>query len=198
MKDYNGLSNVMTRRELLKLGALAATATMMQTPTMAPAAPPGYGIEGRIAPELEIDYWIDRHGDSTHFQLADHEGKWIFLKCFQSWCPGCHAHGFPALKRVSDALADNPNIAFAGIQTVFEGRYTNTVDKVRDIQLRYDLRMPMGHDPGLNEGHPQTMVDYRTGGTPWMILIDPQRQVVFNDFGIDVDKAIAFLTTQTA
>ena len=41
------------------------------------------------------------------------------------------------------------------------------------------------------------MRDYRTGGTPWMILIDPQRRVVFNDFGIDVEKAIAFLRSQT-
>jgi hypothetical protein len=189
---------MMTRRELLKLGALAATASVMQVPTQTAAAPPGYGIQGRLAPELEIDYWIDRNGDPAHFNLANHEGKWIFLKCFQSWCPGCHEHGFPALKRISDALSDHPNIAFAGIQTVFEGHYTNTVDKVREIQLRYDLRISMGHDPGLEGGRPQTMVDYRTGGTPWMILINPQRQVIFNDFGIDVDKAIAFLVAQSA
>lgn len=156
-----------------------------------------YGIKGRIAPELEIDYWIDENGESTSFKLAEHADKWIFLKCFQSWCPGCHSHGFPALKQISDALADNPAIAFAGIQTVFEGHYTNTVDKVRQIQLQYDLQIPMGHDPGLEHGHPKTMVDYRTGGTPWMILIDPQRNVIFNDYGIDVDKAIAFLVSQT-
>ena len=57
------------------------------------------------------------------------------MKCFQSWCPGCHSHGFPALKKVSDAFADNQNIAFVGIQTVFEGYFTNMVDKVREIQL---------------------------------------------------------------
>ena len=101
------------------------------------------------------------------------------------------------MKQISDALKDNPKVVFAGIQTVFEGHYTNTVDKVREIQLRYDLQMPMGHDPGLEGGHPQTMRDYRTGGTPWMILINPERQVVYNDYGIDADKAIAFLTSQT-
>lgn len=156
-----------------------------------------YGIKGRIAPELDIDYWIDENGESTSFKLAEHADKWIFLKCFQSWCPGCHSHGFPALKQISDALSDNPAIAFAGIQTVFEGHYTNTVDKVRQIQLQYDLQIPMGRDPGLEHGHPKTMVDYRTGGTPWMILIDPGRNVIFNDYGIDVDKAIAFLVSQT-
>ncbi len=153
---------------------------------------------GRIAPELKVDFWIDKNGDSTHFELAQHEGKWIFLKCFQSWCPGCHSHGFPALKKISDALAGNPKLAFAGIQTVFEGHYTNTVDKVREIQLQYDLQIPMGHDPGPKNGRSYTMADYRTGGTPWMILIDPDRQVVYNDFGINVEKVIAFLVSETA
>ena len=187
-----------TRRQLLKFGAFTAATGLLQFPTGVLAASPGYGIEGRVAPELEIDYWIDSLGEPTSFRLADHQGKWVFLKCFQSWCPGCHSHGFPALKRISDAFVDNPDIAFAGIQTVFEGFYTNTVDKVRDIQLQYDLLMPMGHDPGENEGHPRTMRDYRTGGTPWMVLIAPDGRVVFNGFGIDVDRAIAFLQAQTA
>ena len=94
---------------------------------------------------------------------------------------------------MSEALADNPNIVFAGIQTVFEGSYINTVDKVREIQLQYDLKMSMGHDPGDN-GRSNTMMSYRTGGTPWMILISPEREVMYNDFGIDTDRAIEFLT----
>jgi len=58
--------------------------------------------------------------------------------------------------------------------------------------------MPMGHDPGPDGDSPKTMLSYRTGGTPWMILIAPDRQVIFNDFGIDADKAIDFLVEQTA
>ena len=187
----------MTRRDMLKYGLSAIGTAALFKSGMAAAAARDYGIVGKAAPELTIDYWIDENGEPTSFKLAQHEGKWIFLKCFQSWCPGCHSHGFPALKKISDALAGNSKIAIAGIQTVFEGHYTNTVDKVREIQLRYDLKIPMGHDPGLDRGHPQTMTDYRTGGTPWMILIDPERRVIFNDFGIDIDKAIAFLETQT-
>ncbi len=190
--------DMISRRGLVKYGFLAGAAAMIQKPTLGLAAAPGYGISGQSAPELNIDYWIDRNGRESSFELAAQEDKWVFLKCFQSWCPGCHSHGFPALKQISDALADNPKVAFAGIQTVFEGHFTNTVDKVREIQLRYDLEMPMGHDPGLEGRQPQTMVNYRTGGTPWMILISPDRQVVYNDFGIDVDKAIAFLVSQTA
>lgn len=189
---------MISRRNLLKSGLVGLGGLAMQQINPLTAASPNYGIRGRLAPELKVDYWIDPDGAATDFKLADHAGKWVFLKCFQSWCPGCHSHGFPALKAMSDALADNSQVVFAGIQTVFEGHYTNTVDKVREIQLRYDLHLPMGHDPGLEHGRPQTMADYRTGGTPWMILIDPERQVLFNDYGIDVDKAIAFLQARTA
>ena len=155
-----------------------------------------YGIVGREAPELRVDYWLDSKGEPREpFQLSLHQGKWVLLKCFQNWCPGCHSHGLPALKKMSDALADNPKVAFAGIQTVFEGSLFNTQSKVLKIQQDYDLKIPMGHDPGDERSF--TMMDYRTGGTPWMILIDPSRRVVFNDFGLDADKAIEYLKEQT-
>ncbi len=189
---------MLTRRRivqssLLTVGALALSKTLV----VKSATNTDYGIVGRTAPELEIDYWIDRHGNPTSFSLTEHKGKWVFLKCFQSWCPGCHSHGLPAVKKISDALENNPRVVFAGIQTVFEGFGTNTVDKVRKVQLQYDLQFPMGHDPGEPNGHPATMINYRTGGTPWMILIDPHQEVVYNDFGIDADKVIDFLVKQT-
>ncbi len=182
---------MLSRRKLIKSGLFTLGALAMSRSSLLQAAPDGYGITGYPAPELEVDYWIDQDGNPTTFSLAAHRGKWVFLKCFQSWCPGCHSHGLPAVKKISDALAGNPNIVFAGIQTVFEGSFINTVDKVRKIQLQYDLKMPMGHDPG--DGRSKTMMAYRTGGTPWMILINPDREVVFNDFSINADKAIEFL-----
>lgn len=188
----------MNRRQLLKSAAAALGSAALLGSSPGGATRIDYGIKGRIAPELQVDYWIDRDGAPTSFHLSDHAGKWIFLKCFQSWCPGCHSHGFPALQTIADELASNPEIAIAGIQTVFEGHFTNTVDKLREIQLRYNLQIPMGHDAGPEHGHPQTMIDYRTGGTPWMILIDPERRVVFNDYGIDADRAVEFLRAQTA
>ena len=181
----------MNRRQWLKTSLYTLGAAAMAKSSILSAAPDGYGIVGYQAPELEVDYWIDESGESTSFNLAEHAGKWVFLKCFQSWCPGCHSHGFPSVKKISDALADNPNIVFAGIQTVFEGSFVNTVDKVRKIQLQYDLNMPMGHDPGSN-GRSNTMMAYRTGGTPWMIVISPNGGVVYNDFGIDADRAIEY------
>ncbi len=187
-----------SRRDFLTNCLLGAGAMTVYKPSFSADTSSRYGIVGSTAPELEVDYWIDDKGNSTSFKLSEHKQKWVFLKCFQSWCPGCHSHGLPALKKISDAMSGNPNIVFAGIQTVFEGYSINTIEKVRKTQLQYDLHLPMGHDPGT-EGHsPMTMQNYRTGGTPWMILINPEREVVYNDFQIDADKAIAFLNKQTA
>ncbi len=186
------------RRRLLTGTLVSAAALTLPKPLLSIAAASRYGIVGRTAPELDIGYWIDKEGMPTSFKVSDHQGKWVFLKCFQSWCPGCRSHGLPTLKKMSDALRGNPNIVFACIQTVFEGYSINTREKVRETQLEYDLHLPMGHDPGSEGRRPATMVNYRTGGTPWMILINPERKVVYNDFSINADKAIEFLIEETA
>lgn len=159
-----------------------------------------YGILGYEAPELAIDYWIDAEGKPASFTIAESKGKWTFLKCFQNWCPGCHASGFPSLKAFADEFHDNPKVAIAGIQTVFEGFSTNTQDAVRELQLRYELPVVMGHDPGDPEGLKisDTMLKYRTGGTPWLILIDPEGVVAFNDFRVDTGKLIEFMHEQVS
>ena len=73
----------------------------------------------------------------------------------------------------------------------------NTREKVRETQLRYALPIKMGHDPGNPEGDhlPRTMRDYRTGGTPWVIIIDPNGRVVFNGYHINIDKLISHVRT---
>jgi hypothetical protein len=35
------------------------------------------------------------------------------------------------------------------------------------------------------------MEDYRSGGTPWFIVIDPKGEVIFNDFRLDSDRVMA-------
>ena len=158
------------------------------------------GIEGYRAPELVMDYWIDGDGKPSSFSVEKERGKWVFLKCFQNWCPGCHSSGFPTLKAFSDEFFGHPKVAIAGIQTVFEGYSTNTVDAVRELQLRYELPVVMGHDPGNKDTHdvPTTMRNYRTGGTPWLILINPDGVVVYNGFHVDPDKLIEYVGNQIA
>jgi thiol-disulfide isomerase/thioredoxin len=182
-----------TRRSLI-LGGIAAVAS----PNLVKAAANGYGIEGQIAPELEVSQWIDGTGQPTSFKLSNERGKFVLLECWQAWCPGCHSHGFPTFQKVYQAFKNNKYFVAVGVQTTFEGYETNTSDKMRTMQVRYDLPIPMGFDAGNPEKgtHPSTMANYRTGGTPWVVLISPEGRVIYNDFGMDGDSAIAYLGTE--
>jgi thiol-disulfide isomerase/thioredoxin len=147
------------------------------------------------APEFNVKDWIDANGNKTdQIKLADFDGKFKIIYCFQSWCPGCHSKGLPDLKKMVDALEGNDQIAFLTIQTVFEGHNENTYDKIFETQKQYDLKIPFGHDAG-DDGKSKSniMSNYKTGGTPWFILIDKHNNVVFADFHLKVDAAIAFL-----
>lgn len=158
------------------------------------------GIEGLQAPELSFHYWIDAKGKPGSFSMKESRGKWVFMKFFQNWCPGCHEYGFPALKAFSDEFHDHPDVKIAAVQTVFEGYNSNTVDDVRKLQLRYELPIMMGHDEGdaINHKLPSTMRNYRTGGTPWMVLVAPDGMVVFNDFHVNSDSLIQFVKANVA
>ncbi|MGI9318754.1 MAG: peroxiredoxin family protein [bacterium] len=193
----NSLTDLEGRRRFIA-GMSAALAGLSSPQPVLGQSTPQYGIEGHIAPELELDYWIDRNGEPGSFSVTDSRGKWVMLKCFQDWCPGCHSSGFPTLKAFADRFAHHHDVVIAGIQTVFEGFSANTVEDVRKLQLQYDLPILMGHDPGDPEGdhRPQTMIKYRTGGTPWIILINPQGRVVYNHFHVNSDRLIAYVDEQ--
>jgi len=205
MNDLNNTSTIAVakpgRRELLlktaagiAIGAgLGSTATRAQTSNGI-----RWGIEGHEAPEITLDYWIDADGNPGHFSVLESRGKWVFLKCFQDWCPGCHSSGFPTLQAFSRRFHDHPKVAIAAIQTVFEGYQSNTLEDVRKLQLRYELPIVMGHDPGDPETdkRPVTMGAYFTGGTPWLILINPKGTVVFNNYHADSDKLIEYVAGQ--
>lgn len=155
-----------------------------------------YGIEGQPAPELQVGQWIDGDGNAMKdVKLADYEGKFKVIYGFQAWCPGCHSSGLPALQKMVEALKDSDKVAFMAIQTVFEGAHANTFERMVEVQKQYDLKIPFGHDLGdeTTRNISSTMHNYRTGGTPWFILIDEHNKVVFNDFRLDADKAIEYL-----
>ncbi len=190
------------RRELLRrgvaratIGGLALSSNVVWSQTSGGVR---WGIEGHEAPEIELDYWIDADGQPAHFSVAESRGKWVFLKCFQDWCPGCHRSGFPTLQEFSTRFHDHPKVAIAAIQTVFEGHTSNTLEDVRKLQVRYELPIIMGHDPGNPETdtRPVTMRRYFTGGTPWLILINPAGTVVYNHYHVDTGKLIEFISEQ--
>jgi thiol-disulfide isomerase/thioredoxin len=155
-----------------------------------------YGIEGQVAPELEDFQWIDEKGEiRTSVKLDEFGEKFKVIYCFQSWCPGCHSRGLPALQKMVSALKGSEKVAFMAIQTVFEGFSANTYTKMVETQKQYELKIPFGHDDGSGSTRKisSTMQNYRTGGTPWFIFVDQKNRVVFNDFHLNAEKAIEFL-----
>lgn len=50
------------------------------------SASAGYGIQGQMAPELNLSNWIDGNGHKTDpVNLGDYRGKVVYLYFFQDW-----------------------------------------------------------------------------------------------------------------
>ncbi len=150
-----------------------------------------HGIVGRPAPEWRVDPWLSNVESDDGLHIADITEPVIYLYNFQAWCPGCHSHGFPTMNAVRDALVGDGSrdkVRFVAIQTVFEGHATNNPEAAVESLARHGLDdIALGHD----SGHPPTiMADYRTGGTPWTVLIGPNRTVLAEGFTIDADHAL--------
>jgi thiol-disulfide isomerase/thioredoxin len=144
---------------------------------------PKIGIVGQAAPELGLDHWIGPDGAPLDpVRLADLRGKVVYMLFWQSWCPGCHQVALPMLERISRRFARDERIAFLAVQTVFEGFESNTEDKVLETQRRYNLKLPMAHDGGTESEPSRVMKDYRTGGTPWAVIVDKDGVVRLNGF----------------
>lgn len=140
-----------------------------------------------MATELRVPHWIDAKGNARNpLKLAELGNGFKVLYLFQAWCPGCHSHGFPTLKRLVDAMTPH-GFGFAAIQTVFEGAHTNTAERLREMQQRYGTAIPFGHDAPGDGRRSTVMADYGTRGTPWFIVLDPLGEVVHSDFELDAD-----------
>lgn len=147
------------------------------------------------ASEFGVKYWIDEKGSPiTPIQLKDINKKFKVIFCFQNWCPGCHSDGFPTLVKMVNELKDNSNVFFMAIQTVFEGFEQNSISKISELQKKYNLEIPFGHDAGIDD-HSMSifMQNYQTGGTPWFVLIDNNDIVISSGFNINANAAIHFL-----
>jgi hypothetical protein len=88
------------------------------------------------------------------------------------------------------------DVGLAAIQTVFEGAEVNTFDRLRENQKRYRLRVPFGHavaDADSGDAMPAIMAAYRSGGTPWFVVIAPDGRVVYDGFVLVADGVIQAL-----
>ncbi len=144
-----------------------------------------YGILGQQAPRWQVESWFNLPEGQIGIDVYDFKGKTVYLYCFQSWCPGCHKYGFPTLMEMQE---QHQEVQFVAVQTVFEGFESNTLERARAVANHYDLKIPFGHDSGPDNNRSAIMKSYRTGGTPWIILIDHNGIVQFNDFHASIDQ----------
>ncbi len=168
--------------DMRTLVALAAL-TVLAAPPFATAGPPRPGIEGQKAPSWGVGQWINLPPGTSTIDVGDFQGKVVYLYGFQSWCPGCRRYGFPTLNTLLGEYDDAEDVAFVAVQTVFEGFSTNTARRAWETARQFDLDIPVGHDGKAGVGS-VLMRRYRTGGTPWVVIIDKKGTVRFNDFHI--------------
>jgi thiol-disulfide isomerase/thioredoxin len=146
------------------------------------------GIRNRPAPAWGVTEWLNLPKGKTSLDLADYRGKVIYLYGFQSWCPGCHQHGFPTLKEIIARYGSDTNVAIVAVQTTFEGFQSNGFAQAKQIAKRYELKISVGQS-GTAQEPSLVMQRYRTGGTPWVVIIDRQDVVRFNDFHVTAADA---------
>lgn len=150
------------------------------------------GIVNQRAPDWNVEQWLNVDRTSSLPEITDYRGKVLYLYFFQAWCPGCHRHGFPTLKKMASKYESDESVAFVAIQSVFEGFGSNTFERAGQVALQYDLNFPVGHS-GNNGKRSPLLRSYRSGGTPWTIIVDPEGTVRYNDFHIDVSTASALI-----
>lgn len=167
--------------------AMIAADGMFASPILAQGQPER-GIVGRPAPEWQVSQWRQLPAGKSSINIDDYKGKVTYLYFFQSWCPGCHRDGFPTLQALTEKFKDDADVAFVAIQTTFEGFAVNTPEKLEKMAARYALSIPFGQSEGV-DATPDIMRKYRSGGTPWVVIIDPQGVVRFDGFHISPDAA---------
>ena len=168
---------------------LVALSVLFVTLSVAAEGNRSLGIAGRQAPAWDLE-WLNLPETYGDLSVEDFRGKVLVVFCFQSWCPGCHSHGFPAMQEIEQHFRKNDDVQMVAIQTVFEGFGTNTAYRALEEVETYGLEIPVAHDAGDN-GLSPFMRAYRTGGTPWTIVIDPAGKVVWNGFQIQPQQAIS-------
>jgi len=172
--------------EALRIGVLLLCLGVLN---LSAADQPRPGILNKPAPSWGIAEWMNLPKDTKTLDIGNYKGKVLYIYGFQSWCPGCHRHGFPTLKKIVERFGDDKAVGIVAVQTAYEGFSSNGFEQAKAVAKRYGLKIPIGQSGSKNE-RSKFMQRYRTGGTPWTIVVDRKGVVRFNDFHIEPSKAM--------
>ncbi len=93
------------------------------------------------------------------------------------------------MQELIDHYEGDSEVAFIAIQTAFEGFYFNDPAGAKETIKRYNLNIPVGHS-GSKKEPSRFMRNYRTRGTPWVVIIDKKGVVRFNGFHLEPNQTI--------
>jgi len=124
------------------------------------------GILAQQVPQVWAQAWRNLPAGEGMFDVQVHRGKVMVLFFFQSWCPGYHRRGFPALAATVARYRDAQDVVFAAMQTVFEGFLVDTPETAWSSAAQSGLQISIGHDLGPKGTRSLTMKRFHRGGTP--------------------------------
>ncbi len=139
------------------------------------------------APELAVSQWFNAR---EPLSLASMRGKIVVLHAFQMLCPGCVAHGTPQAQKMHQ-LFPREQVAVIGLHTVFEHHDAMMPVSLKAFIHENRLTFPIGVDEtGTNGPLPVTMERYQLRGTPSLVVIGREGQLVHHGFGQQDDMAV--------
>ncbi len=143
------------------------------------------------APEWVVSEWFNSDG----FTLKEMRERVVIIDFFQLWCPGCNRFSIPLMEKWDQKYRGCNDIQLIGIHSVFEGHDHQTPERLRQYIKEKNITYPVGiDDHASDQGTPETMIRYRTRGTPEMAIIDKRGNIRFQHFGgfnpADAEKLI--------
>ncbi len=170
----------------MKLPSLSLFAALIAFAIPAQSQEPNKGIEGASAPPLGVSTWIQLPEGKERLGIPDFKDQVVVILCFQSTCVACEKREFPVLKQLVEEFEGQDGVSFLAIQTPFENFATNSELQLKPTAEEHGLDIPFGHLAKTQDTY-SINVAYKTGGTPWWIVIDREGKVVFNDFTMAPD-----------
>jgi len=142
---------------VLAVGFVAVLATREPATNRVADSP----ILGEAAPELDGETL-----DGGSFDIADHEGQWVVVNFFATWCVPCRQE-HPELVRFAEASGDEGDPVLVSVV------YDDDPDDTRDYFAENGGEWPVVLDP---EG--SIALDYAVSGVPETYLVAPDGMVV--------------------